>query len=168
VFVVVREAIARSKRLALSRVVIARRERAVAIRPMGRGLVAHTLHEARDINSPAHLFESIPAIKPDPAMVDLAVQLVDRETGKFDIADMEDRYEARLRAVIDAKLKGEHLEPEPEPEDSGNVIDLMAALKRSVGQAKNSARAPAAKPRSAPRKKAPPAKPGKPHARRRA
>jgi DNA end-binding protein Ku len=97
--------------------------------------VVHTLHEERDLNSPKALFDEIPDVKPDPEMVKLATQLVDRQTGRYDPADMEDRYEARLRAVIEAKLKGEGITPESEEEpDRGNVIDLMAALKQSLGQ----------------------------------
>jgi DNA end-binding protein Ku len=154
VYVVLREAIVRSQRVALSRVVIARRERAVAIMPMDRGLVVHTLHEAKDLNDPQDLFAQIPDAKPDPEMVRLAMQLVDRQTARFDPADMEDRYEARLRALIKAKLKGEGLSAEPEPDSGGdNVIDLMAALKQSL--------APAGVERAAPAAKAKPATAGK-------
>jgi len=135
VYVVLREAIAKTGRVALSRVVIARRERTIAIMPMQNGMVVHTLHEERDLNSPKALFDQIPDIKPDPEMVKLATQLVDRQTGRYDPADVEDHYEARLRAVIEAKLKGEGITPESEAEpDRGNVIDLMAALKKSLGQ----------------------------------
>jgi DNA end-binding protein Ku len=134
VYVVLREAIARTKRVALSRVVIARRERAVAIMPIDRGLVAHTLCEQRDLHDPHELFAGIPAMRPEADMVALATQLVDRQTGRFDPADVEDRYEARLRDLIEAKLRGEGIEPEEE-EDQGNVIDLMAALKRSLAAA---------------------------------
>jgi DNA end-binding protein Ku len=65
-YVVIREAITRSQRLALSRVVIARHERPVVIRPMGRGLVAHTLHETRDIYDATELFTGIPATRRTP------------------------------------------------------------------------------------------------------
>ncbi len=135
VYVVLRDAVVTSGRIALSRLVIARRERAVAIMPLGRGLVLHTLHDERDIHDAAELFAGVPGAKPDPAMVKLATQLIDRQVGRFDPADMEDRYKARLREVIEAKLRGEERAPEPEPDDSrSNVIDLMAALKRSLGQ----------------------------------
>lgn len=135
VYVVLREAIRRAGRMAISRVVIARRERAIAIMPMERGLVAHTLHEQRDIVDARPMFDRIPDMKPDEEMVKLAMQLVDRQTGEFDAADLDDRYEARLREVIDAKLRGEGIEPEaPEEPDRGNVIDLMAALKSSLNQ----------------------------------
>jgi DNA end-binding protein Ku len=159
VYPVLREAIAASGRVALTRVVISRRERALALMPMGRGLVAHTLHEERDLANPAALFERVPDIKPDPEMVKLATQLIDRQTGRYEPSDMEDRYEARLRAVIEAKLKGEGLEPAADEEpDRGNVIDLMAALKRSLGQetaSKSSARAKLATTDAPARKSAP-------------
>ena len=134
VYVVLRDAIRRTGHMALSRLVIARRERAVALLPMDRGMVLHTLHEARDLADPHTLFGAVPDTKPDPEMVRLAVQLIGRQTAEFDAADMEDRYEARLRAVIDAKLRGEGITPEAAPAaDQDNVIDLMQALKRSLG-----------------------------------
>jgi DNA end-binding protein Ku len=133
VYAVLRDAIASTGKMALARVVIARRERAIGIVPMGKGLVAHTLHEERDLNSAEELFGDLPGGKSDPEMVKLAQQLIERQAGKYDPADVEDRYEARLRAVIDAKLKGEGVETEEEEEpDGGNVIDLMSALKRSL------------------------------------
>lgn len=146
VYVVLREAIAQTGRVALSRVVMAGRERTIALMPMQNGMVAHTLHEERDLNSPQELFDGLPTGEPDPEMVKLATQLVDRQTGRYDAADVEDRYETRLRAVIDAKLKGEGIEPEADEEpDRGNVVDLMAALKKSLGQT-------AEKPKPAPKK----------------
>lgn len=135
VYIVLRDAIASTGKIALSRLVIARREHPIAILPMGKGMVIHTLHEERDLNDFAGLFDHLPTTKPDPDMIQLATQLIDRQAGKYDPADMEDRYETRLRAVIEAKLKGEGIEPEAEEEpDRGNVVDLMAALRKSLGQ----------------------------------
>jgi DNA end-binding protein Ku len=136
VYAVLREAIAKTGKTALARVVISQRERTIALRPMGEGLMAHTLYEDRDLNSPKELFEDLAAVKTDPEMVQLATQLVQRQAGKYDSADLEDRYETRLRAMIDAKLKGEGIDLEVDaPEVStSNVVDLMAALKKSLGQ----------------------------------
>ncbi len=135
VYVVLRDAIAQTGRIALSRVVMARRERAVAIMPLERGLVVHTLYEEREITSPKSLFAEVSSEKPDPEMIKLARMLIDRQTAKFDPADMEDRYETRLRAVIEAKVRG--VRPKVAAEKttgSSNVVDLMAALKKSLGQ----------------------------------
>jgi DNA end-binding protein Ku len=145
VYAVLRDAIVASGTVALTHVVVARRERVVSIMPMGEGLVAHTLHEERDLNSAGEVFDRIPKTKSDPEMVKLATQLIARQTGVYDPKDVEDRYETRLRALIAAKLKGEGLAAEDETEpESGNVIDLMAALKKSLGQRPERAGTPAA------------------------
>jgi len=111
--------------------------------------MAHTLYEDRDLNSGQELYEGMDGIKVDPEMVELATQLVQRQSGKYDASDLEDRYETRLRALIEAKLKGEGLDAAEEPQiATSNVVDLMAALKKSLGHQ------PDEKPRKAPRKKA--------------
>jgi DNA end-binding protein Ku len=135
VYAVLREAISKTGKVALSRVVISQRERTIALRPMGAGLMAHTLHEERDLNSPKELFEDAARLKTDPEMVSLATQLIQRQSGRYDPSDFEDRYETRLRAMLDAKLKGEGVDIEEEaPVARSNVIDLMSALKKSLGQ----------------------------------
>jgi len=135
VYAVLRDAIARTGQAALARVVISQRERPVAILPMDQGMVCHTLHEPRDLYDPKSVFDAIPNIKADAEMVKLATQLIDRQKGEFEPADTEDRYETRLREVIAAKLKGEGITPrEEEAPARDNVIDLMAALKASLGR----------------------------------
>src|SRR3954451_18676157 len=151
VYAVLREAIQKSGQLALTRVVISQRERTVALRVTDGGLVAHTLNEQRDINDAKPLFEDVEHIKTDPEMVSLAEQLIKRQSGRYDPSDLEDRYETRLRAMIEAKLKGEGMEDAEEPQiATSNVIDLMAALKKSLGHESEE------RAEKAPRKKAPP------------
>jgi DNA end-binding protein Ku len=144
VYAVLYEAIEKTARVALARVVIAQRERTIALRPMEGGLVAQTLHEQRDINDAKAVFEGATAIKTDPDMVKLATQLIDRQTGTYDPSDLEDKYETRLRAMIEAKLKGEGIEDQATKEpDRGNVVDLMAALRKSLGQGSEEPEKPA-------------------------
>jgi DNA end-binding protein Ku len=135
VYAVLRDAIAQTGRVALARVVISQRERTIGIRATDQGLVAQTLSEQRDMNNASDIFTAKSGEKSDPEMVKLAVQLIDRQTGRYDPSDVEDQYETRLRAMLDAKLKGEGIDREqPAAEDRGNVIDIMAALKKSLGQ----------------------------------
>ena len=134
VYAVLRDAITGTNKVALTRVVISQRERTVALRPMGAGLMAHTLYEDRDLNSSKEFFDDAAKLSVDPEMVDLAAQLIKRQSGRYDPADLEDRYETRLRAMIDAKVQGGGLVTEaerPAASDS-NVIDLVAALRRSL------------------------------------
>ena len=147
VYAVLHEAIAKTGRVALARVVIGQRERTIAVRSSSAGLIAHTLDEQRDINDARVIFGDATEIKTDPEMVRLATQLIDRQTAIYDPSDLEDRYETRLRAMIDAKLKGEGIDlSEPAEPDRSNVIDLMAALKNSLGQSAEAKQAEAAKP----------------------
>ena len=149
VYAVLREAIERTGKVALTRIVMAQRERTIALRPMDGGLVAHTLNEERDLNSAEGLFEGVRHVKLDPEMVALATQLVERQSEDYDPADLEDRYETRLRAMLEAKVRGEGVQPEAEPAaGESNVIDLMAALKRSLGEAPKPAVEPVAAKRA--------------------
>jgi len=147
VYAVLLQSIAETGRIALARVVIGQRERTIALRAMPGGLVAHTLDEHRDINDARTTFGDIADIKTDPEMVQLAKQLIDRQTTTYDPADLEDHYETRLRAMIEAKLKGEGIDvSEPDEPDRSNVIDLMAALKKSLGETAEEKPAAAKKP----------------------
>jgi DNA end-binding protein Ku len=134
VYAVLRKAIAETGTVALTRVVIGQRERTIALRSTPGGFVAHTLDEHRDINDARSVLGDAAEIKTDPEMVLLAKQLIERQTTQYDPSDLEDRYELRLRAMIDAKLKGEGIDlSEPAEPDRSNVVDLMAALKKSLG-----------------------------------
>lgn len=163
VYGVLRQAIEETGKVALTRVVIARRERAVLIVPVQHGLAVHTLLEERDLNSAAGLFDAAVAKPVDPDMVQLAKQLITRQLGTYDPADVEDRYEARLRDVIAAKLKGEGVQPEAAVAvERGNVIDLMAALKKSLGQPADQPPAKAKRPARKPEPVTPPPRAAKP------
>jgi DNA end-binding protein Ku len=147
VYQILREAIGRTGRVALSRVVIGQRERVIALRLYEKGLAAHTLFEQRDINDATSLFDD--PVPVDEEMVKLATQLVDRQTAAYEPADIEDRYETRLRAMLDAKLKGEGIDLEAPPEPPAtNVVDLMGALRRSIAEEDKRAAAAEAPPAS--------------------
>jgi DNA end-binding protein Ku len=83
VYAVLREAISRTGKTALSRVVVSQRERTIPLRPMVDGLMAHTLYEDRDLNNPRELFDDLATVKTDPEMVQLATQLVLRQAGNY-------------------------------------------------------------------------------------
>ena len=168
VYAVLRDAIEKTGKVALTRVVISQRERTVALRPMqveggGWGLVAHTLNEAQDLNSGKELFADVQHVKIDPEMVKLAVQLIERQSGAYDPSDLEDRYETRLRAMLDAKVRGVAAdEPTLPAVAHSNVVDIMDALRKSLAGAsgKAAAQPTAAKEAKAPAKRAAKAKSG--------
>jgi len=130
-FSVIRDAMAKARKFALSRAVFSRRERVIAMRAEGKGILAYTLREAADIKPAKAFFDGIDDVKADADMLAMARKLVESKTARFDPAAFEDRYEARIRDLVDAKLKGVELEEEEEA-PAANVVNLMDALKRSL------------------------------------
>ena len=136
-FIVLREALRRSRKVGLGQLAMRGREYVVSIKPCGRGLVMETLRYADEVNKAASYFRDIAEGDPDEDLLDLATTLIDKKTGKFDASDFHDRYVEALRELIERKKKGKTLNIESEGGNSetqgSNVIDLMAALKKSVG-----------------------------------
>jgi DNA end-binding protein Ku len=132
-YTVIREALSQEGRIALGRVVMHTRERLVAIEPRDKGLLVYTLRMADEVIPAKHAFADIPAAKPDPKMVDIARKIIEQQEGQFEPRKFHDGYETALRDLIRRKEKGEKLIT-AEPVEDDNVIDLMAALKKSLKQ----------------------------------
>jgi DNA end-binding protein Ku len=156
-FVVLRDALRRAKKVGLGQLALRGRETVVALKPCGRGMVLETLRYADEVNKAASYFRDIGDVKPDEDLLDLATTLIDKKTARFDASDYHDRYIDALKDLIERKRKGKTIEAEEEtPTQSrgSNVVDLMAALKRSLEKpgAANDA-AVKAKPAKAPAKR---------------
>jgi DNA end-binding protein Ku len=170
-FVVLREALRKAKKVGLGQLALRGREYVVSLKPCGRGMVLETLRYADEVNKAASYFRDIADSDPDEDLLDLATTLIDKKTGKFDASDFHDRYVEALKELIERKKKGKTLnldDGKDEKAPSGsNVVDLMAALKKSIGDGGGKAKAASAK--KAPAKKTPTKKaPTKTAARKRA
>ena len=142
-YVVIRDALRKTGKVGLAQVTIAGREWLVAIAPLEDGLLMEMLRYADELRKPTDFFDEVPNIKPDKEMVDLAVQLIDKKSAKFDPQRFEDHYATALKALIRDKLKGHKIIAHEEaPVKGTNVVDLMEALKRSVGSNDNTGRPP--------------------------
>jgi DNA end-binding protein Ku len=152
-FTVIREAMRETDKVALGRVVMHQRERLLALEPRDKGLLAYTLRSRDEVRNPKTYFDDIPDHKADPQMIAIAEKIIEQQSGPFDPTEFKDRYEDALRALIAEKQKGKgrvvHVE---EPEDT-NVVDLMEALRRSLGQSGGERRKPPAR-KAAPKKAA--------------
>jgi DNA end-binding protein Ku len=133
-FIVLREALRRTKKVGLGQLALRGREYIVSIKPCGRGIILETLRYADEVYKAQGYFRDISDAKPDEELLDLAETLIDKKTAAFDPSKFHDRYIDALHDLIERKRKGKTLqtEDEPAPARGSNVIDLMAALKRSI------------------------------------
>jgi DNA end-binding protein Ku len=157
-FIVLREALKQTKKVGLGQLAMRGREYMVSLKPCGRGIVLETLRYADEVNKAQNYFRDIGDAKPEEELLDLAMALIERKTARFDPGKFHDRYVEALEDLIERKRKGKTIhteEDEAKPERGMNVVDLMAALKRSIE--KPGEKAPARKPaaKKAPAKKAP-------------
>ncbi|WP_294283060.1 Ku protein [uncultured Sphingomonas sp.] len=151
-FIVLREALRRTKKVGLGQLAMRGREYVVSLKPCGRGMVLETLRYADEVNKAQSYFREIPDAKPDSELLDLAEALIDKKSGAFDPQEFHDRYVDALKDLIERKrkTKGKVIEEADDdtPAKSSNVVDLMAALKKSMEKSGGSAAkaAPAKKP----------------------
>ena len=141
-FIVLREALRKAKKVALGQLSVRGSEKLVAIKPCGKGLLLETLRYSDEVRQGQSFFDGIDEVKPKKELLDLANTLIEQKSAPFDASEFEDRYVAALRKLIDKKAKSKSkkaiIEDVDEPDGAGgsNVIDLMAALKKSVGEEK--------------------------------
>ncbi len=152
-YVVIPDALRAARKAGIGQMTMRGKENLVAVRPCGNGLLLETLRYADELRRSDKVFSHIPRKRPSKEMVDLAQELIDRKAGPFKPEAFKDHYGAALKALVaEKRRKGKVTESEEEeaPRPKGdNVIDLMAALKKSV-TGKASA---AAKPRKTAAKK---------------
>ena len=134
-YVVIRDALRKSGKVGLAQVTIGGREWLVAIAPLADGLVMEMLRYAEELRDPADYFDEVPSNKPEKEMVDLAVQLIGKKSAPFKPEQYKDHYQVALKELVQNKLKGHKIVAHEEQRPTGtNVVDLMEALKRSIGQ----------------------------------
>ena len=150
-FAVIRETIREMNKVAIGRVVLTNREHIIALEPMDKGLVGTLLRYPYEVRGEQEYFDEIQDVKVTKDMLDLAKHIVNQKAGRFDPDKFEDHYEAALIDLINQKRAGKPITPKERPA-STNVVDLMEALRRSVG--KEAAPAKASKPAKKPRKAA--------------
>jgi DNA end-binding protein Ku len=155
-FRVVHAALEQRKKAGIGRVVLGNRERIVVVETRGEGMLLTTLRTADEVRADRDYFAEISAMQPDPDMIELATEIITRREGKFDPARFEDRRQAGLNKLVEAKIAGAApVTPESsEKRPSATVVDLMAALKRSLEDAPAD-RATRKPPKKAPGKRSP-------------
>ena len=147
---------------AIGRFVRAGRESLCLVRAKDDALALETLFLAEDVYSQAEISEAVGETDVKESELELARQVIDSLAGEFEPSELASEYRRDLRALLEAKLRGEEIAV-PEPVEEAPVIDLMEALKASVAAAKKKP-APEKAARAAPRARREAAPPEPPRA----
>ncbi len=137
-FRVIRDALRESEKVGLGQLALRGKEYLVALKPTGTGIMLETLHYEDEIRKADPFFSTISSAKADVEMLEVANALIEKKSAPFDAGVFKDNYHAALRELIDEKLaaKGNKVSVSSsapsEPTGETKVLDLMAALKRSL------------------------------------
>jgi DNA end-binding protein Ku len=143
-FSVIRDAMEARKMVGISRLVIARRERAVMLQPRGKGIVLWTLRYGDEVRNEDAYFKPIGNDTADEEMMPLVQKLIKKHTRHWDVKMVADPVQEKLLEIIEAKKKNlakpARSKPARPVKTTGNVINIMDALRKSIAAEKRSAK----------------------------
>jgi DNA end-binding protein Ku len=148
-YAVIRETIRSLDKVALARVVLTNREHVIALEARDKGLMGMLLRYPYEVRDASEYFDDIQDVKITKEMLDLARHIVEQKSGHFDPKKFEDHYEAALQELLNKKQKGLPIEKSTPP-STGNVVNIMDALRASLKGTKAPAAKPARKTKSKP------------------
>ena len=137
-FATVREGLRKSKKAALGKIAFGGREHVLALTADEdddlRGMMAYTMRYQQELRDPKEYFNDIKKVTVADDSLDLAMELIKRKTAKFDASKFVDGYEVALKELVDAKVNNQPVpQDEPVAAPRGKVVNLMDALRKSVG-----------------------------------
>jgi DNA end-binding protein Ku len=153
-YVLLLKAMRQTTTAALGRFVRAGRESLCLVRARGDALALETLFLAEDVHSQAEISEAVAETDVKDSELELARQVIESLAGDFEPSELASEYRRDLKAMLEAKLRGEEIAVPEQPEEEAPVIDLMEALKASVAAAKKPDAAKPAASKSKARRKA--------------
>ena len=135
-FNVIRQALVKTGKIAIGKVAFSGRENIVAVVPAGdHGMMAYTLRFQNELRNQSDYFRDIKATAIDQDSLDLAETLIKRMSSKFDLSKFEDGYEVAVKALVDAKVNNLPAPVDEAPrQQQAKVVNLMDALRKSIGQ----------------------------------
>jgi DNA end-binding protein Ku len=140
-FAVVRKALQKSGKVAIGKVSFAGRENIIAIRPAGDdahgGMMAYTLRYSNELRKEQEYFRDLKAVEINEESLELAEALIAKKSTKLDLSKFEDGYEVAVKQLIDAKMNNLPVPKDEVAEPKGKVVNLMDALRKSLGGAES-------------------------------
>ncbi len=136
-FAVIRKALQESGKVAIGKVSFAGRENIVAIRPAGDdahgGMMAYTLRFSNELRNEREYFRDLSKVEISGESLELAESLIAKKSTKLDLSKFEDGYEVAVKALVEAKVNKMPVPRDEGAEPKSNVINLMDALRKSLG-----------------------------------
>jgi DNA end-binding protein Ku len=153
-FGVVRQALLKLGKAAIGKVAFSGRENIIAVVPAGgedgRGMMAYTLRFQDELRNQADYFRDIKQAAVNADSLELAETLIKKMSAKLDLSKFQDSYEVAVKALVEAKVNNVPIPVEEEPERPSNVINLMDALRQSIGRDARPAKKPVKSEKEAP------------------
>jgi DNA end-binding protein Ku len=138
-FAVIRKALQKSGKVAIGKVSFSGRENIIAVRPAGDeahgGMMAYTLRYPNELRSESEYFKDLKTVEINEESLELAESLIVKKTAKLDLSKFEDGYEVAVKALINAKVNNLPAPIEETSQPTGKVVNLMDALRKSLGTA---------------------------------
>jgi DNA end-binding protein Ku len=132
-YLVIREALAKMKKIGIGQITMSGREHLVAVSPVEQGLMMEVIRYRNELKASQAFFHDLSGQKLDPELVSLATELIRRKAGSFQPEKFSDSYAVALRDLVAQKAKGKRVVTTPEaPPATGNVVNLMDALRKSL------------------------------------
>ena len=141
-YVLLRRAMADSGKCAIARLSMHNREYTAVLRPLAQGLALHSMFFRHEVGRIEEL-GPVNGLEVKEKELELAHSLIESLSAPFEPEKYSDSFQANLRTMLDAKLQGQPV-TEVEKPKLAPVIDLMAALKKSLEDARKLPRKPAA------------------------
>ncbi|MBA2124721.1 Ku protein [Hyphomicrobium methylovorum] len=162
---IIRDALRATKKLGVGQLTIRGRENLIAMKPSGDGLMIETLRYANEVRDADDIFSGIGTEKLRPELINMAKQLIDERTTKFDPSQFKNHYAEALRKLVKEKVEGgesTEVEGGDDRPAGGKVVDFMEALRRSTekssgGKSSRKTKTAASQQKREPAKRAKPA-----------
>lgn len=142
-FAVIRRALEKSGKIAIGKVSFAGRENIIAIRPAGDeahgGMMAYTLRYDNELRKEQDYFRDLKRVEISEESLELAETLIAKKSTKLDLSKFEDGYEVAVKELIEAKVNNMPVPKDEVAEPKGKVVNLMDALRKSLGTADSGA-----------------------------
>jgi DNA end-binding protein Ku len=134
-YLVIREALIRAKKAGLAQITMHGREHLAAVMPIEKGMLLNVIRYQNELRPAEKYFKELADVKYDKELVNLASELVARNSGSFNPAKFKDTYAVELAELVRKKARGQKITiPATASKQPSNVVNLMDALKKSLGK----------------------------------